>query len=270
MLKKDMPNGIVIYEGPSLLDNKPIVVIANTFKRSANKKTGPMIQTWIMRSDMHPNDALKTKQDYSVCGDCKHRGVYNPVTDKTEKRTCYVNVMHGVASVWRAYKRGIYIRYKPDMLKFFVGKSLRLGCYGDPAVVPIKIWADICKVVKGFTGYTHQWKLCNPLVKYFCMASCDDIPEQRDAEVSGWRTFRMRPIIGGDFILPDERICPASKEAGKVTTCEKCNACGGLSNKKIKKHIVIKAHGWKHKIRYFQELELQHTKIPENKKTIAK
>jgi hypothetical protein len=255
MLRKDMPKGIVIFEGPSLIDNKPIVVIANTFKRSANKKTGPMIQTWIMRSDIHPNDAMKTGEDFSVCGDCKHRGTYNPVTKRVEKQTCYVNVMHGPTSVWRTYKRtgeAGYWTYDSSMLKFFKGRQLRLGCYGDPAAVPISLWITFCNVAAGFTGYTHQWRTCDPLLKYFCMASVDTIPEQREAQLDGWSTFRVRPIDGQ--ILPNEFICPASKEAGKKTTCAKCNICRGLSGKIIDRHPVIEVHGWKHKVRHFNNL----------------
>jgi hypothetical protein len=247
-----MPKGIVIYRGPSLLDNKPIVVIANTFKRSANKKTGQMIQTWILREDIHPNDALKTKDDYSICGACKHRGTYEAETDTMKGQTCYVNIMHGPTSVWRAYKRGTYIDYEPHMLKFFEGRQLRLGCYGDPAVVPVSLWAIFCNVAEGFTGYTHQWLTCDPLLKYFCMASVDNISEKQAAQADGWKTFRVRDITDS-IILNDEFVCPASKEAGKLTTCVKCNACKGLSNTKFKKNPVIMVHGWGHKIVNFHE-----------------
>jgi hypothetical protein len=41
------PGGLVLWEGPSRLDGSPIVAIA-TF-RTDNRKTGPMIQTWIIR-----------------------------------------------------------------------------------------------------------------------------------------------------------------------------------------------------------------------------
>ena len=40
------PNGRILYEGPSMLDGAPIVVIATGFaERTANAKTGSMIQT---------------------------------------------------------------------------------------------------------------------------------------------------------------------------------------------------------------------------------
>ena len=69
--KKDRPNGFVIYEGPSLIDGAPIVVIATGLvRKSRNPKTGWMIQTWIMRADIAPNIALRKRLDRSVCGDC--------------------------------------------------------------------------------------------------------------------------------------------------------------------------------------------------------
>ena len=52
------PNGYIIYEGASLLDGKPIVAIALTGK-STNTKTGAMIQTFIIRSDIDPLTANK-------------------------------------------------------------------------------------------------------------------------------------------------------------------------------------------------------------------
>ena len=45
----------VIYRGPSLLDGAPIVVIATV--TDTNSKTGAMVQTYIIRSDMPPTDA---------------------------------------------------------------------------------------------------------------------------------------------------------------------------------------------------------------------
>jgi len=52
------PSGFILYRGPSLLDGKPIVVVAIT-KESKNSKTGSMLQTYIIRSDMHPVAAVR-------------------------------------------------------------------------------------------------------------------------------------------------------------------------------------------------------------------
>ena len=63
----------VIYDGPSQIDGKPIVAIAQV--GTGNRKTGKgMVQTWILRSDIDPISASRTGEDSSICGDCPHKG----------------------------------------------------------------------------------------------------------------------------------------------------------------------------------------------------
>src|SRR5262245_11112970 len=93
--------GVVLYEGASQIDGAPIVAIANRIESASdNGKTGAMVQTWILRSDMKPTDALKTGDDSSVCGDCPHRPANNG--------SCYVKVFQAPRSTYEAYKRGRY------------------------------------------------------------------------------------------------------------------------------------------------------------------
>jgi len=101
------PNGFIIYRGPSMLDGQPIVCIATGFaKGSTNTKTGAMIQTWIMRDDIKPVDAIHSGEDKSICGDCPHRGVI--VNGRNVKRPCYVAVWQAPRNVYETYKRGNY------------------------------------------------------------------------------------------------------------------------------------------------------------------
>jgi len=65
----------IIYNGPSLLDGQPIVVIATYSNR--NRKTGHVVQTYILLRDINPLEASKTGADYSICGDCIMRGTPN-------------------------------------------------------------------------------------------------------------------------------------------------------------------------------------------------
>ena len=74
-----MAKGYVLHEGPSPFDGQPIVSIATL--HSSNRKTGDMVQTWILPRDLHPLDAVKTGQDSCICGNCPHRG-------SGTKRTC--------------------------------------------------------------------------------------------------------------------------------------------------------------------------------------
>ena len=229
-----MSDGIILYEGPSLLDGAPIVAIATGIaNKSKNSKTGAMVQTWILRGDVHPIDALRSGQDASICGDCRHRG------DHGKARTCYVNMM-GPSQVWKAYKAGGYQSLSAATTPLaFSGRTVRLGSYGDPAAIPVRHWTNALRYAKVWTGYTHAWRRFSEL-NGLCMASVDTEQEAQEAQLKGWRTFRIRG--SRDPLMPGEVVCPASQEAGKKTTCELCRACGGNSSK-ARAPIAIVAHG---------------------------
>ena len=102
-----MKSGI-IYKGPSLLDGKPIVVIATYSKRNA--KTGAVVQTYILVDGINPLEASKTGADFSICGNCAMRGevTTDPNRKQAKNRRCYVNLGQGVLIVFKAYERGVY------------------------------------------------------------------------------------------------------------------------------------------------------------------
>ena len=62
---KPRERGYILYEGPSMLDGEPIAVIATM--TTSNVKTGDMVQTWILRSDINPVQASKIGEDKSIC-----------------------------------------------------------------------------------------------------------------------------------------------------------------------------------------------------------
>ena len=145
--------GVILFEGASGLDGKPTVVIA--IKDTSNRKTGGMVQTFIMRSDIDPITASRTGEDYSVCGDCIHRGKANP--DKksggADDRTCYVMLLM-LLSIYKAYNRGAYVKLQADQIPdWFEDELVRLGSYGDPMAVPSWLWDDVLSKAKGHTGY---------------------------------------------------------------------------------------------------------------------
>ena len=92
MSKTAKPLGYIAYEGPSQIDGAPIVVIVNKIDDgSDNEKTGAIVQTFIIRSDVAPVDALNTGADESICGQCAHRP-YLIKTGASTDAPCYVNV----------------------------------------------------------------------------------------------------------------------------------------------------------------------------------
>jgi hypothetical protein len=231
------PNGMELWRGASLLDGAPIVVIATGLAAgSRNSKTGNMVQTYIMRADAMPTDAIKSGQDSSICGDCIHRG------DGTGKaRTCYVNVGQGPLTVWKAWGRGVYPAAVTAAAVEQAGarRVVRLGTYGDPAAVPAAIWHALTRYAIGHTGYTHQWRKA-PQLRTLCMASADNVADASEAHAIGWRTFRVALPCDAPRI-DKESICPASAEAGKKLQCAYCLACSGANGRRGS--IVIQAHG---------------------------
>lgn len=227
--------GVVLYDGPSVVDGAHIVVIASGLSaKSENTKTGAMVQTYIMRADQLPTDAVRNNSDVSICGSCPHRGNGNG-----KARTCYVRVGQGPTVVYKAWKRGIY----PVATDYsaFTGRIVRFGSYGDPAAVPVHIWAGIAAQAAAFTGYTHQWRTCNAEFARYCMASADSESEAREARAAGWRTFRVAMPCDTPRV-ESEAICPASKEAGNKLQCADCLACAGNSTGR-RGSVVIQAHG---------------------------
>jgi len=260
MLKKDLPLGLILWSGKSLLDGERIMVIATRiFDKTDNRKTGDMIQTYILRRDMHPMLARRLGEDKSICGDCKHK----------EQSTCYVNLCHGPISVFKAYQDGRYRDYTPADNKHFEGRSIRIGSYGDPAAVPVEVWENICKVSKSWTGYSHQWKTCDQRLQKYCMASVDSIKgymkEYEKAIELGWRTFRIRESLDNE-LTPNEIVCPASKENGAKTTCEKCNLCSGNLTRSTAPNPVIMLHADSEAISWRIDRYIKMMKKIKNKK----
>ena len=232
-MSKNKTTGIVLWKGNSLFDNERIMVVATgVFGKTANGKTGDMIQTYILRRDIHPVLARRLGEDFAICGDCKHK----------EQGTCYVNLCHGPVPIYHAYHNGSYKEYEKGDIKYFENRNVRIGSYGDPAAVPIEVWETICNGAKRFTGYTHQWKTCDQKLRYYCMASVDSIKgymkEYDQARQLGWRTFRVRESLD-NLLVENEFVCPASKEGGTKTTCEKCNSCSGLSKNTVKNPVIV-------------------------------
>jgi hypothetical protein len=234
------PSGYIIYRGPSLLDDKPIVVVAITGK-SSNSKTGDMVQTYILADNgKSPVESAKALDDVSVCGDCKHR--------RGLGGSCYVNLGQGPRAVMDGVIRGIYPDIWPDfdvMCSFVVTvaqRMTRLGTYGDPAAVPSYVWELLLQDAAGHTGYTHQWQNGKAdHIKQWCMASVDTPKEAALAKMDGWRTFRVR-VADGSPEFSHEMKCPASAEMNKRLTCDTCMACsGGIDSKKASVTIIV--HG---------------------------
>lgn len=225
----------IAWRGASLLDGKPVVCVV-TFD-SGNAKTGDMAQAWILADNGEtPHANNKSGADFSVCGDCKHRG-----------GSCYVTLIHGPRAVYASVLAG---RYEPleafpaEQAKRLKGYNLRIGAYGDPAAVPVDVWTNLAAAAEGRTGYTHQWnKPQFAGLSSLVMASVDTPEEQAQAQALGFRTFRIR--LPEEALIKGEIVCPAAKEStGKFKlSCDQCRACAGKDTAGRRGNVAIIVHG---------------------------
>lgn len=212
------------------------VVIATGFRRrSSNRKTGPMIQVWILTRREDPVAAVASGGDAAICGGCPMRGEVVSGAKGRKRRRCYVNVGQAPASVWSAWRRGAY----PAMpsVDVFKDRRVRFGAYGDPAFIPLPLLSAIASASDGWTGYTHQWR--RPWMagyRRFIMASVDSDAERQAAQAAGWRTFQVVPRRG----RPAGRVgslCPSERGV----SCHDCLRCCGTASDT--RSIWIPAHG---------------------------
>lgn len=233
------PTGFVFYRGASLIDGAPIVGIA--VLRSSNVKTGDMVQTFILRADVAPLDAIKSGADVSICGDCQHRGAA-ATGNPDDRRTCYVDVAKSVSSVFGAFSRGSYPDVSlSDAALMLSGRDVRMGAYGDPAAIPAHVWRQLAQFASGRTGYTHQWRESFAQeMRDLVMASADSEWDRDTARAIGWRTFRVRSE--NESLGFAEIACPASPEGGDRRQCKTCLACDG-ADRAGKASVAIIVHG---------------------------
>lgn len=221
------PTGVVLYEGPSRLDGEPIVVIATL--ESRNRKTGSMVQTWILRSDLDPIAASISGRDASVCGGCPHR--------HSLEGACYVRLNQAPLAVYKAYHRGAYAR-GINLRPLLQGRAIRFGAYGDPAAAPTSLWRTLRRLATLTTGYTHQLghPRFDPALLDLCMVSVDTPKQATRAAEMGLRTFRVKtqeaPRLDGEV------SCLAESGNQQCITCGLCSGARGEGPS-----VVINVHG---------------------------
>jgi len=203
-------NGFILHE-----DAHRVIIATGFDTPSDNRKTGDMVQVWILVRACDPVRAIKEGLDRLICGNCTHRG------DGTGAgRSCYVNAGQAPLGIWRAWQAGAYLPL--PSVSVFAGRRVRFGAYGDPVHLPLSLALAIAGVSSGWTGYTHQWR--KPSLqgwKGLVMASVDTAAELLIARSMGWSTFRVSPDTDHHSM---ESLCASDRNG---TPCVDCLACAG-------------------------------------------
>ncbi len=232
-----MLSNVILYEGPSALPNQHstniTVVMTGIDRPSANIKTGPVAQVWILVTDASPIDAERNGDSKAICGDCPLQG-----------NGCYVRHIHGTNPVWKALPKtpklqNLSAKEHKEIVLRLRSMHIRLGAYGDPVAAPLESYRICLDNNHGITGYTHQWRTAHDDWKNICMASVETLDDAQQAQRMGWRTYRVRATPEAP-VLPNEAVCPY--ETIKLR-CIDCKACNGHQGRQITTGIVATAHG---------------------------
>jgi hypothetical protein len=223
---------MIIYQGPSLIDNKPIIVVA--IEKSNNKKTGDVVQTYILRADIDPLLANRTGEDYSICGECPLKGIpSNKEKGTAISRKCYVSLHQAPLGIYKKFKNNGYELCDNKIKRNSLGynRIVRVGSYGDGAAVPQYVWDELVEYASGHTAYTH-----NHGDPRFYMKSVESLQEAEWNWNNGYRTFR---IVKNEsqIVKSKEILCPSNKGV----KCVECKLCSGSNTKA--KSIAIEVHG---------------------------
>jgi len=211
-------------------------------KPSANKKIG-MFSMVIQTYHFSEEQFIDFKDDAKNCLDCPYS--YNMNGGKTGG--CYTHSgMQGMGlrSMLRRLKKLEIPDYDKQSFNNFVSyikqfpiELCRLGAYGEPCLLPLRLIGKLVKLSKAHSGYTHQWgkEQYKGYSKYL-MASTHNMFETAIANDLGFRAFESSKKM--DKKMP---MCPAAKEfKGKSKTCVQCAACCGTVKKQTNNIFIFK------------------------------
>ena len=233
---------VVYVDGPNLF----VVALAPSSNGKITESNESIIQTntYSLEQWEIANSKRKIKMreffalDASNCMDC-------PFSANSGTGECYTHKYQqytGFLSQLRSIKREHLTTFNEDkrtrILVLSEGRYVRFGTYGEPSLMDSTLVSQMARVASTWTGYTHQWdKDWAKTFSSWFMASVHTESEVDLADQVGFRSFLAKdkddPVVGVQ--------CPASKEAGYKSTCQKCGLCSGTLGKG-KKSVSINEH----------------------------
>lgn len=186
--------------------------------------------------------------DESCCLDCPMSGNQiakgNGLIKKNRKPLkCYTHKHYqfmGFLTILRNIKIDDVPYYSEEVEQKIVnmafGNFIRFGDYGEPSLIPFGLLEKMVIFAKNHTGYTHQShkQFAQPFSKYLRASS-------HGQKVEGWKSFIV-VTTKEQYDAIDAIPCPASKEMGYKSTCEKCGICNGTDGKGKKVDVKIFEH----------------------------
>jgi hypothetical protein len=199
------------------------------FNGSGNRKTGDMIQTYMLDKERLISEPKTFGAKCEACPMLKKCYVSR---DKLSVRKAIVKLTKGESTSYA-------FATLDDVLPLLSGRLIRLGTYGDPSAIPLDDLARICDAAKGHTGYTHFWREIDADYSAYLMASCETLSDELLANGLGYRAFRV--------LLDDQETHETSAKsvqclnASVNLTCAECLLCSG-SQGKGSSNIYIHEH----------------------------
>ena len=187
-------------------------------------------------------DKTKSLSDFfgsanSNCLDCPMRDYGKCYTHKFTQARGFLSMLRSIANEFGSIDRIPHLT--DDLFNSIVemckDRYVRFGTYGEPILHGIELVRAMVNVSKIHTGYTHQWFKRPEFAPYF-MASVHTSKGEQKARSLGYRSFVSTPQALSGLVN-----CPASKEGGFKSSCDKCGLCSG-SQGKGKKSIYILEH----------------------------
>jgi hypothetical protein len=237
---------------PSLATGKPVAVILTGLDGSGeNGKLGRIISSHIISVATDPINATKTGDNTDNCGYCP-----------LKNGICYVNYVY----LQNLYRKFIGDGYQPltrEILTYVKNSNigLRLGSYGDPAIIDIQNWLPLLAACQngGIVGYSHQWqeKWFDHRWSKYLMASCETVEQVTIANKMGLRTYRVG--LKEELPMPNESLCPYTATNG--IKCSSCMRCGGKSFQgklegRTRNNVFVRVHGIPCKVNRYKKYRL--------------
>jgi hypothetical protein len=142
--------------------------------------------------------------------------------------------------VWKSWKAGNYESEPTDkeLENMINGRRVRLGAYGDPAMLPIDVLKRLQRLSNGCLGYTSQWSQSwfDPEVLNYCCASLYNTAAVQKLKDMFPKAKYFRILQDPDEKLLNGEIICLNERSGKM--CHECGLCNGRRS-----NVVILAHG---------------------------